>query len=70
VHRAVKLARLEVLVVDVSVQMGLGAEPHRAACMRALVWPVVVALVMIQLVDLVEHAITLVAGKRLVLPWR
>jgi hypothetical protein len=38
--------------------------------MRALVWPVVVALVMIQLVDLVEHAITLVAGKRLVLPWR
>lgn len=45
VLRAVKLARLVVLVVDVTVQMRLGAKPHGAAWVDTLMWAVVVALV-------------------------
>ena len=45
-HRAVELASLLMLVVDVTVQMGLGAEPHGAARVGALVWSFVVAFVM------------------------
>ena len=42
----VVLARLVVLVVDVAIQMGLGAKPHGAAGVDALVWPIMVPLVM------------------------
>lgn len=41
-----ELASLFVLVVDVAVQMGLGAEPHGAARVGTLVWAFVVAFVM------------------------
>jgi hypothetical protein len=42
---AVVLARLEVLVVDVTVQVRLCAESHDTAGVRALVGPVMVTLV-------------------------
>lgn len=46
--RAVVLPRLVVLVIDVAIQVGLGAEPHVAAwmeaLMRSLMVPFVVAI--------------------------
>lgn len=63
---AVKLARLAMLVVDVAVQVCLCSKLHLAARMWALVRSLVVSLMMIQLVDLVENAITLCAREDLV----
>lgn len=40
-----ELASLLVLVIDVTVQVGLGAEPHGAVGVGALVWSLVVTLV-------------------------
>lgn len=44
-NSAVELASLLMLVVDVAVQMCLGAEPHAAVGVGALVWPLMVPLV-------------------------
>lgn len=42
--RAVKFLGLVVLVVDVTIEMGLGAKSHDAARMWALVWSIMIAL--------------------------
>ena len=42
-HGAVEFARLVVFVIDMPVQVRLGAEPERAAVVRALVWAFMVA---------------------------
>jgi len=62
---AVELAGLFVLVVDMAVQMGLRAKLHSASRMGALVRPVMVALVMIELMNLVKGTMTLITGE----PW-
>ena len=41
--RAIKLLGFVVLVIDVPVEMGLGAKSHDATCMWALVWSIMVA---------------------------
>jgi len=59
----VELAGLLVLVVDVAIQMRLGAKPHGATRMRALVRAVMVAFVVIEFVDLVKYPVALVTGE-------
>ena len=60
---AMILSGLHMLVVDVTVQMSLGAELATTAVVRTLVWSLVVPLVMVELVNLVKHAAAFLAGK-------
>lgn len=60
---AVKLPSLLVLVVDVAIQMRLGAKLHSATRVYALMWSVMVAFVVIELMYLVKHTMTLVTGE-------
>lgn len=60
---AMKLSSLLVLVVYVTIQMRLGAKPHGATRVYALMWSVMVAFVVIEFVYLVKHTMTLVTGE-------
>lgn len=62
--RAVKLPCLVVLVINVAIKMSLGAKSHGAPRMSALMWPVMIALMVIEFVYLVKHTMTLIACKR------
>lgn len=64
--RAVKFTHLDMLIVDVAVQVGLGPELHGAARMSALVRPLMISLMMIQLMNLVKNTITFCAREDLV----